>query len=127
MFGSSVDYFKKINKEINEKFKIEVDGKDLNVGVWDLNGFYKKFMSLGKKMYVGETYEGEVKSTIAGCCRKLDKFDFEKVELEQRVEIEEGRIEVKIDTVNKRVIRTKEKFEKTKEEKIDENSVEEFI
>lgn len=127
MFGDSVEYFKKINKEINEKFKIEVDGKDLNVGVWDLNGFYKKFMSLGKKMYVGETYEGEVKSTIAGCCRKLDEFDFEKVELEQRVEIEEGRIEVKIDTVNKRVIRTKEKFEKIKEEKIDENSVEEFI
>ena len=127
MFGNSIEYFKKINKEINEKFKIEVEGKDLNVGVWDLNGFYKKFMSLGKKMYVGETYEGEVKSTIAGCCRKLDEFDFEKVELEQRVEIEEGRIEVKIDTVNKRVIRTKEKFEKTKEEKIDENSVEEFI
>lgn len=127
MFGDSVEYFKKINKEINEKFKIEVEGKDLNVGVWDLNGFYKKFMSLGKKMYVGETYEGEVKSTIAGCCKKLDEFDFEKVELEQKVEIEEGRIEVKIDTVNKRIIRTKEKFEKCKEEKLYENLVEEFI
>lgn len=127
MFGNSIEYFKKINKEINEKFKIEVDGKDLNVGVWDLNGFYKKFMSLGKKMYVGETYEGEVKSTIAGCCRKLDVFDFEKVELEQRVEIEEGRIEVKIDTANKRVIRTKVAFEKKKEEETNENSVEEFI
>ena len=127
MFGDSVEYFKKINKEINEKFKIEVDGQDLNVGVWDLNGFYKRFMSLGKKMYVGETYEGEIKSTIAGCCKKLDEFDFEKVEADQKVEIEEGRIEVKIDTVNRKVIRSKVMFEKKKGDETIENLVEELI
>ena len=78
------DYFKRYNKDITEKLKTMCDKKGFNysdlapktvkgvskpLGVWDDDGFYTYFKTLGAKRYV-LVENGEFKTTIAGLGKK---------------------------------------------------------
>ena len=41
-------------------------GKKALIGVWDYEGTYKRFKTLGAKRYLEETYEGDLYLTVAG-------------------------------------------------------------
>ena len=78
------DYFKRYNKDITNKLKILCDKKGFNyddlapktvkgdskpLGVWDDDGFYTYFKTLGAKRYV-LIENGKIKTTIAGLGKK---------------------------------------------------------
>lgn len=77
-------YFERYNKDITEKLKIMCDKKGFNyadlapktvngiskpLGVWDDDGFYQYFKTLGAKRYV-LIEDGKFKTTIAGLGKK---------------------------------------------------------
>lgn len=79
-------YFDAYNKEIEEKMREAcrvnglnfedtcpetVKGKKKPLGVWDDDGVYAKFKTLGAKRYLTQDYEGHIKATIAGANKKL--------------------------------------------------------
>ena len=47
-----------------------IDGDEKPLGVWDFDGHYTKFKTLGAKRYIVETDDGHIKSTIAGVGKK---------------------------------------------------------
>lgn len=60
-------YITDINDRIlteNKKMINEIECMDL--GLWDNDGFYKNFIALGSKRYVGEYENGDLKITFAG-------------------------------------------------------------
>lgn len=57
-----------------------IDGKEKPLGVWDHDGDYNQFKTLGAKRYLVETTDGEIKPTIAGLPKKKAKKFFEKQE-----------------------------------------------
>ena len=78
------EYFKRYNKDITEKLKTMCDKKGFNysdlapktvkgvskpLGVWDDDGFYSYFKTLGAKRYV-LVENGKFKTTIAGLGKK---------------------------------------------------------
>lgn len=78
------EYFKRYNKDITEKLKLMCDKKGFNyddlapktidgvskpLGVWDDDGFYTYFKTLGAKRYV-LIENGKFKTTIAGLGKK---------------------------------------------------------
>lgn len=80
------DYFDQYNEHITNKIrkacKINklnfedthpktVKGVEKPLGVWDFDGYYKRFKTLGAKRYLVETEDGEIKATIAGANKKL--------------------------------------------------------
>ena len=79
------EYFNNYNKEITEKLRKccevrgldfeatrpkTVKGKEKPLGVWDEDGIYKRFKTLGAKRYLVETEDGHIKCTIAGLSKK---------------------------------------------------------
>lgn len=79
------EYFEKYNYEIIEKLKRAlryhginenainpktIEGKEKPLGVWDYDGFYKRFKTLGAKRYLVETADGKYKMTVAGLSKK---------------------------------------------------------
>lgn len=79
------EYFDNYNKDITEKLRKccevreldfnatrpkTVKGKEKPLGVWDEDGVYKRFKTLGAKRYLVETEDGHIKSTIAGLSKK---------------------------------------------------------
>jgi len=75
------EYFEQYNKNVEEKMREAcrinhlnfedtcpktVKGKIKPLGVWDDDGEYAKFKTLGAKRYLTEDYEGHIKATIAG-------------------------------------------------------------
>ena len=78
--------FMELNKEIIEKcekenaYAYDKDGKKQYLGVWDFDGHYTKFKTLGSKKYVYEHYdknnEKEIVSTISGVSKKKGKKYF---------------------------------------------------
>lgn len=80
-----LDYIEAYNKNIIEKLEIAlkyhnldinnikpktIEGKEKPLGVWDYDGFYKKFKTLGAKRYIVLTDKDEFKITIAGLSKK---------------------------------------------------------
>lgn len=47
------------------------DGVEKMLGVWDYDGFYKSFKSLGAKRYMTETKDGKISMTVAGVNKKI--------------------------------------------------------
>ena len=45
-------------------------GQECPLGVWDDDGTYKRFKTLGAKRYMYETTDGELKTTVAGVSKK---------------------------------------------------------
>ena len=79
------DYFEKYNKWITNRIKRTCDyyGIDADrtapetiegikkpLGVWDFDGEYKRFKTLGAKRYITEDMEGNFKITVAGLSKK---------------------------------------------------------
>ena len=83
------EYFKRYNDNIRIKLKKMCDTYHINfsrvepkgklLGVWDYEGDYSRFKTLGAKRYMTEK-EGQISFTVAGCNKKvavpylLDKF-----------------------------------------------------
>lgn len=80
-----LDYINKYNKMIENKmlamckfYNIDFemckpktkDGIEKMLGVWDYDGFYKSFKSLGAKRYLTENKNGELSMTVAGVNKK---------------------------------------------------------
>lgn len=78
-------YFEKYNSEIIKKLKTAMkyhgfdesaiepktkDGIKKPLGVWDFDGFYEEFKTLGAKRYMIKTKEGKYKMTVAGLSKK---------------------------------------------------------
>ena len=85
--------FDKYNKEICRKLEIALEyhgldknmyrpktikGKEKPLGVWDYDGHYKRFKTVGAKRYLVETDDGEIKQTIAGLPKSAGKEFFQK-------------------------------------------------
>lgn len=81
-----LDYINKYNAMIEHKlktmcnyYKIDFnlcnpktkDGKEKMLGVWDYDGHYKCFKSLGAKRYLTENDNGEMSMTVAGVNKKV--------------------------------------------------------
>ena len=79
------EYFRKYNEDITNKMRTACKVQGLNfeetqpktvkgvtkpLGVWDDDGKYKRFKTLGAKRYLTEDYDGHIKSTIAGASKK---------------------------------------------------------
>lgn len=62
-----------------------VEGKEKILGVWDFDGFYTRFKTLGAKRYMTEKENGEISLTVAGLNKKkavpymLDKYGRDKI------------------------------------------------
>ena len=75
-----VDYFKKYDENIKDKLyamcdhygidRERVNPKGKMLGVWDYEGEYTRFKTLGAKRYMTEK-EGKVSFTVAGCNKKV--------------------------------------------------------
>lgn len=78
-------YFEQYNKEVTEKMRIACeqnrlnyedthpktkDGKEKPLGVWDDDGRYTRFKTLGAKRYLVEYADGTIKATISGASKK---------------------------------------------------------
>lgn len=81
-----LDYINKYNVMIEHKlkamcdyYKIDfnlckpktIDGKEKMLGVWDFDGHYQCFKSLGAKRYLTENDNGEISMTVAGVNKKV--------------------------------------------------------
>lgn len=94
------DYFKKYNQNVERRLKmacehhgisfdmvnpITQDGKHKMLGVWDPDGFYLHFKTLGAKRYLGEYPDGHYNLTVAGLNKEkalpymLEKYGKEKI------------------------------------------------
>lgn len=82
------EYFERYNKWITRKLEtaIQYHGFDKNIlypktikneikplGVWDFDGFYKRFKTLGAKRYMNEKENGNLSITVCGLAKKSGK------------------------------------------------------
>lgn len=104
--GKSQSYFKKLNENIKETYEL----CDFMVGQWDMEHQFKNFMSFGKKEYVGQELDGTICSTLAGCNRKLDVFNFKVAEETGEVVVPGGRTVIDIDVKKGRIVKASEDF-----------------
>lgn len=89
------DYIAEYNRQITEKLQacldhyklpisrlepLTIKGVKKPLGVWDFDGHYKHFKTLGAKRYMVETDDGHIKTTIAGVGKKAGAEYFEKQE-----------------------------------------------
>lgn len=87
-FKKHEDYFRKYNENIEKKIKKVCEfyhfdeslfkpktqkGEEKMIGVWDYDGHYKKFKTLGAKRYLVEKDDGTMECTIAGLPKKAVK------------------------------------------------------
>lgn len=72
-----LDYYK-IEHDLIEPKTIKGDKKIL--GVWDYDGHYKKFKSLGAKRYIVQNDKNEIKITVCGLSKKKGNEYFSKLE-----------------------------------------------
>ena len=85
--GDHNDVFEKLNIEAIQNAKdhnayaIDKNGKTQYMGIWDYEGVYKRFKTLGAKKYCIEK-EGEVLTTIAGVSKNKGREYFTKVGIE---------------------------------------------
>lgn len=88
-----IDYFENYNREVEIKLKnmcnfYDIDfnlckpktikGVEKLLGVWDFEGTYKSFKTLGAKRYLIETYDNEYEITIAGLSKKAVSYIVEE-------------------------------------------------
>ena len=60
-------YIQEINKQVSDENCRTISTVEcLDLGLWDNDGYYKKFLCLGSKRYVGQYETGEYKITFAG-------------------------------------------------------------
>lgn len=82
------EYFERYNKWITKKLEtaIQYHGFDKNIlypktikneikplGIWDFDGFYKRFKTLGAKRYMIEKENGNLSITVCGLAKKSGK------------------------------------------------------
>lgn len=82
------EYFERYNKWITKKLEtaIQYHGFDKNIlypktikneikplGIWDFDGFYKRFKTLGAKRYMNEKENGNLSITVCGLAKKSGK------------------------------------------------------
>ena len=87
------EHFKEYNKNIIKKLETAMEyhklpkesirpktikGVEKPLGVWDDDGNYKRFKTVGAKRYLVETQDGEIKQTVAGLPKKAGKKFFSK-------------------------------------------------
>lgn len=87
------EHFKEYNRNIIEKLEKAMEyhklpkesirpktikGVEKPLGVWDDDGNYKRFKTVGAKRYLVETQDGEIKQTVAGLPKKAGKKFFSK-------------------------------------------------
>lgn len=80
-FEKHLNYINNYNKEVEYKLKLmcnhydidfnlckpkTIKGEEKLIGVWDFDGHYKRFKTLGAKRYMVETSKGKIEYTIAG-------------------------------------------------------------
>ena len=80
-----LDYINAYNEQIKEKINkclthygidvkrarpCTIKGEEKPLGVWDFEGVYKHFKTLGAKRYMTEDNEGNIKITVAGVNKK---------------------------------------------------------
>lgn len=80
-FDRHMKYIEDYNKEVERKLKLmcsyydidfnlckpkTINGEEKLIGVWDYDGHYKRFKTLGAKRYMVENDRGEIQYTIAG-------------------------------------------------------------
>ena len=80
-YKKHMKYIEEYNQEITNKLEkcldhygidkselapLDVDGKPHPLGLWDFEGVYKTFKTLGAKRYIVETSKGKLEITIAG-------------------------------------------------------------
>lgn len=68
----------KIAKEQNA-YAVDANGNTQHMGVWDNDGVYEKFITLGAKKYAVEN-KGEIKITIAGVVKSIGAKELGKLE-----------------------------------------------
>ena len=83
--SNRLDYIEKYNANVVEKLKkmcyhLDIDfemcqptapnGKKKILGIWDFDGHYKRFKTLGAKRYMIEKDDGELSITVAGVNKK---------------------------------------------------------
>lgn len=93
-------YFEALNNQIKEQY----DGIE-GVGCWDSQGTFIEFMGFNLKQYLLKTDKGEVKSTIAGCGRKIKQADFDEIEAQQKLVVPKGQKVVVSDKENHFILR----------------------
>lgn len=86
-------YFEALNEEIKEKYD-RIKG----VGCWDSEGTFTQFMGFNLKQYLLKNQSNEIKTTIAGCARKIANADFDEIEKDQKLVVEKGQ---KVKVLNK--------------------------
>lgn len=65
------DYVNKVNERIsNENVDCITELECLDLGLWDFDGFFKDFICLGSKRYVGRYENDDLKITFAGASEK---------------------------------------------------------
>lgn len=84
-YKKHIEYFEEYNKNIIKKLQKACDfhnipyerispktkdGVEKPLGVWDFEGVYKRFKTLGAKRYLTETQDGILKMTVAGVGKK---------------------------------------------------------
>lgn len=104
--GKSQPYFERLNENIKETYEL----CDFMVGQWDMEHQFKNFMSFGKKEYIGQELDDSICSTLAGCNRKLDVFNFKVAEETGKVVVPGGRTVIDIDIKKGRIVKASEDF-----------------
>lgn len=87
--GNHAEYFKRYNQAITEKVSrclrakginperatpCTIDGRPKPLGVWDYEGTYKNFKTLGAKRYMCEDKEGTYHLTVAGLSKSAVEY-----------------------------------------------------
>lgn len=87
--GKHIKYFETYNKDVETKLKemcehYQIDfnrckpktikGVEKLIGVWDYEGTYKHFKTLGAKRYIVENDNGEFEITVAGLSKKAVEY-----------------------------------------------------
>jgi hypothetical protein len=82
---SHMDYIESYNRNITQKIKMAmnwhgipsertspktIEGVSKPIGVWDFEGHYKRFKTLGAKRYIWEDEDGRQELTVAGLGKK---------------------------------------------------------
>lgn len=93
-------YFEALNEEIKEKYD-RIEG----VGCWDSEGTFTQFMGFNLKQYLLKNQNGEVKSAIAGCAKKIVNADFDEIEKNQKLVVPRGQKVIINDKKNHFVLR----------------------
>lgn len=87
--GKHAEYFQRYNQAITEKIKrcldakgidperatpCTIDGRPKPLGVWDYEGTYIRFKTLGAKRYMREKEDGTLHLTVAGLSKNAVKY-----------------------------------------------------